>query len=299
MKLFRMFGRGIRDGFKSVGRNFSLSIASIFCISITLLVVALALMASFNVKNVSKNVQNNATIVVFMELNTDDEKLKGFGDILDKDSNIDSYEYKSVEQRKEELAAEDEYFKILVEKLNDDNNIFHASFLIKVKDIKEIEKTVSMLKAQDYVESATYSRDVVEQIITSFSIIEKIAFGIVIILVVVTVFLIINTIKLTIFSRKREISIMRVVGASNWSIKQPFVVEGIIIGLIGSIIPVAVTIYGYIAMYNHFDGQLVSPIFKLIEPQPFVFLISAIVTFVGVLVGMFGSSRAVRKYLKI
>ena len=299
MKLFRMFGRGIRDGFKSVGRNFSLSLASIFCISITLLVVALALMASFNVKNVSKNVQNNATVVVFMELNTDDEAIDDFKQLLSNDEGIDSYEYKSVEQRKEELTAEDEYFKVLVEKLDDDNNIFHASFLVKVKDIKKIEKTVSMLKDQEYVESVTYSRDVVEQIITSFDIIEKITFAIVIVLVLVTVFLIINTIKLTIFSRKREISIMRVVGASNWSIKQPFVVEGMLIGLIGAIVPVAITIYGYIALYNHFDGQLVSPVFKLIEPQPFVFLVSGIVIVVGVIVGMFGSSRAVRKYLKI
>ena len=299
MKLFRMFGRGIRDGIKSVGRNFSLSIASISCISITLLVVSLSLMASFNVKNVSKNVQNNATIVVFMDLNTSDEDIENFKNILDKDEYIDSYEYKSVATRKEELSAEDEYFKILVEKLDDDNNIFHASFLVKVKDIKDIEKTVSILKKQDFVDSVTYSRDVVEQIIRSFDIVEKIAFGIVIVLVIVTVFLIVNTIKLTIFSRKREISIMRVVGASNWSVKQPFVVEGVIIGLLGSIIPVVVTIYGYIGVYNHFDGQLVTPIFKLIEPQPFVFLISGIVIGVGIVVGMFGSSRAVRKYLKI
>jgi len=299
MKLFRMFGRGIRDGFKSVGRNFSLSIASISCISITLLIVSLALMASFNVKNVSKSVQHNATIVVFMELNTSDEDIETFKEMLDKNSNVDDYEYKSVATRKEELSAEDEYFKTLVEKLDDDNNIFHASFLVKVKEIKEIENTVSELKKQESVDSVTYSRDVVEQIIASFDIVEKIAFAIVIILVIVTVFLIVNTIKLTIFSRKREISIMRVVGASNWSIRQPFIVEGILIGLIGSIVPVAVTIYGYIGIYDHFGGQLVSPIFKMIEPQPFVFLISGIVIGVGMLVGMFGSSRAVRKHLKI
>ena len=299
MKLFRMFGRGIRDGFKSVGRNFSLAIASISCISITLMVVSLALMASFNVKSISKNVQNSATLVVFMNLNVSDEAMSKFEEFLSKEENVDTYLYKSIEERKKLLAEEDEYFEALVTALDDDDSIFHACFEVKVKDIKKLDSTVEYIKKNDDVQFVKYSKDVVEEIVSSFDVIEKIVFAVVIVLVVVTVFLIINTIKLTIFSRKREISIMRVVGASNWSIKHPFVIEGMIIGLLGSIIPILITIYGYTSLFDHYNGQFLSPIFKMVNPQPFVFYISAVLVLLGILVGMLGSSRAVRKYLKI
>jgi hypothetical protein len=118
-------------------------------------------------------------------------------------------------------------------------------------------------------------------------------------LLLVTLFLITNTIKITIFSRKREIEIMRLVGASNFSIKQPFVIEGLCLGFLGSIIPIIVTIYGYSALYNRFDGQLFSPFLQLVEAEPFVYFLSLALAAVGIIVGMFGSYTAVRKYLKI
>ena len=139
----------------------------------------------------------------------------------------------------------------------------------------------------------------VEKMITAFDFIEKVTIVIVLAIVLVNIFLIVNTIKLTIFSRKREISIMRLVGASNFSIKYPFVVEGMVIGMIGSIIPILLVIYGYTYLYAHFDGVLFSNLIKLINPQPFVYIVSLVVLVIGVVVGMIGSSRAVRKYLKV
>lgn len=299
MRLFRMFGRGIRDAFKSVLRNFSLSLASISCISITLIVVSLALVASLNVKNVSKDIEGDLTIVVLMKLNTSDDSLRTFESSLQSLDNVASYEFKSIEDRKEQLIAEEEYWKTVIETLNDDDNIFHSSYLVKVKDITKIEDTVDVITKMTDVQSAKYGKGIVEQMITAFDLIEKIVIVVVAILVVVTVFLIVNTIKLTIFSRRREISIMRVVGASNMSIKLPFVVEGMIIGFVGSFVPILITVYGYVALYNHFDGQLITPMFKMIQPQPFVFLISGVMVVLGILVGMYGSSRAVRKFLKV
>ena len=121
----------------------------------------------------------------------------------------------------------------------------------------------------------------------------------VIALILVTVFLIINTIKLTIFSRKREISIMRLVGASNFTIKTPFIIEGMVLGIFGSIIPILTVCFGYVALYNYFDGYLYSRMITLIEPEPFIYMVSGIVLVIGIIVGMIGSASAVRKYLKV
>ena len=150
------------------------------------------------------------------------------------------------------------------------------------------------------VDSAEYGDETISRMINMFDFAGKISIVVAVILMVVTSFLIVNTIKLTIFSRKREISIMRVVGASNMTIKNPFIIEGFIIGLLGSIIPVIAVIFGYKEFYSRLDnGHFMTFWLEFIEPEPFVFLVSLIIVAIGVLVGMFGSSRAVRKYLKV
>ena len=150
------------------------------------------------------------------------------------------------------------------------------------------------------VESAEYGDETITKMIDMFDVAGKVAIVVAIVLMIVTVFLIVNTIKLTIFSRRREISIMRVVGASNITIKNPFIIEGFIIGLLGSIVPVIVTIFGYKAFYDRLDdGHLMTFWLEFIDPQPFIYFVSLMIIGIGVLVGMFGSSRAVRKYLKV
>ena len=128
---------------------------------------------------------------------------------------------------------------------------------------------------------------------------EKATIVIVLALILVTAFLISNTIKLTIFSRRNEIEIMRLVGTRNIVIRQPFIIEGFILGVIGSIIPIIITVYGYIIFYDHFDGYLFSHMVELLNPTALIWKVSLIIMIIGGIVGMFGSSRAVRKYLKI
>ena len=152
----------------------------------------------------------------------------------------------------------------------------------------------------EQVNTVSYGEDTVEKLIVIFDVIRKVSIGAVAALVLVTAFLIANTIKLAIYSRRREIEIMRLVGASNISIKIPFVIEGLFLGVLGSVIPMVITIWGYISLYNFFGGKLMGINFiTLIEPTPFVYLISLLLMVIGVLVGMFGSWRAVRKHLKI
>ena len=153
-----------------------------------------------------------------------------------------------------------------------DENPLMDSFVLKVNDVKKIKvKQVNILKTINGVDTVKYGEGMVEQVISVFDIVQKIVVVVVIALVVVTSFLISNTIKLTIFSRRNEIEIMRLVGASNITIKLPFLFEGFIIGLIGSIIPVCITIYGYVILYSRMHGKLLSNMIMLIKPYPFVF----------------------------
>lgn len=195
------------------------------------------------------------------------------------------------------MSEYDDSFKTVLDYL--DENPLMDSFVLKVNDVKKLSETSEYIKAINGVDTVKYGEGMVEQVISVFDIVQKIVVVVVIALVVVTSFLISNTIKLTIFSRRNEIEIMRLVGASNITIKLPFLFEGFIIGLIGSIIPVCITIYGYVILYSRMHGKLLSNMIMLIKPYPFVFWVSLIVIAIGALVGMYGSIKAVRKYLKV
>ena len=299
MKLFRMLGRSIRDAFKSVIRNFSLSLASISCITITLIIVAIAIMASLNINNFTDEIEKDLTIVVFLDRDADDNDIKDVKRELDKISNVEKITFISKDEVKEQMREESEVFAKVLDGYDEGESPLKDTYQVKVKEIEKIKVTADRIKKVDSVSVVRYGEGMVEKLVSAFTSIKNVTYGVVIALIVVTVFLIVNTIKLTISARKREIGIMRLVGASNFTIKTPFIIEGMILGVLGSIIPIIFTTYGYMAFYKHFDGYLFSKLIVLIKPEPFIYTTSLIVIIIGILVGMIGSASAVKKYLKI
>ena len=299
MKPFRMLGRSVRDAIKSVIRNFSLSLASISCITITLIIVAVAVVASFNVQNFTQAIEKDMTIVVFLDNDATEEDIENVEEEIKRISNVDKYTFQSKKEVKEMMQQESEVFKTVLDTWEDDESPLKDTYQVKVQNVEKIKKTALKIESIDKVSVVRYGEGMVDKMVKAFSSIEKVTYVIVIGLVLVTVFLIINTIKLTISARRKEIGIMRLVGASNITIKLPFIIEGMILGLFGSIVPVILTTYGYLAFYKHFDGYLYSRLIELIVPEPFIYQTSLIVIGIGILVGMIGSASAVRKYLKI
>ena len=299
MKIFRMLIRSIRDAFKSVIRNFSLSLASISCITITLIIVAVALIASYNVEHFTTEIEKDLTIVVFADTDATSDEIEVIKSSLNRMDNVDNFEFVSKKEVKEQMQKESEVLNTVLEGWDENESPLKDTFKVKVKDVLKINDTADEIKGLANVSTVRYGEGMVDKMITAFSSVEKGTYIVVIALVIVTVFLIINTIKLTISARKREISIMRLVGASNFSIKTPFIIEGMILGALGSIIPIIVNIVGYTKFYNHFDGYLYSQLIRLIRPEPFIYQTSLIILGLGILVGMIGSAGAVRRYLKV
>lgn len=300
MKFFRSIKRYFRDAAKSVIRNFSLSLASISCITITLIVVAFSIVLSYNVEKMTEHVSSNISIVVFLDGESTEDDLKQIKASIDRLDNVDSITFKSKQEYAEETKEMDERFSLIVDSWTEDTIPLLDSYEIKVKDIDLIGDTADKIKKMDKIFSVNYGEEYIESVITIFGVIEKVCIGGVIALVLVTAFLIANTIKLAIFSRKTEIEIMRLVGASNMSIKIPFIIEGSFIGFLGTIIPIIIMSYGYNSLYNYLGGQLFSSsLGRLVEPFPFILWSSLLLLLIGLLVGMFGSYRAVKKYLKI
>ena len=297
MKIIRIFIRNVRDAFRSVVRNFSLSLAAITCITITLILVALSMVITANVNNFTKTLEEELSIVVYLN---EDVSAEMENEIYSNISGLEGVEkatLKTKEEWKKEIQSYSSELDATLSYLED--NPLLDSVIVKVKDINSISYVASIIRNYDGVKSALYGEETVDKMIAIFDIVKKATLVVVLALILVTAFLISNTIKLTIFSRKSEIEIMRLVGTSNFVIKQPFIIEGFFLGLIGSAIPIIVTIYGYILFYDHFDGYLFSHLIELIKPMNLVWYISGVLAILGGIVGMFGSGRAVRKYLKI
>lgn len=301
MKVFRIIKRSIRDSIKSVFRNFSLSLASISCITITLIVVAISIVLSYNVNNFTDIIEKNVTMVIFLDMDVDENKIEDIQNQLKNIDNVDTKTVKFIDKMSiaDDMMESSDVLKSVMEDYTRDDSPIQDTFQLKVKNIDSIDKTAKKISKIDGVDLVKYGEEMVKKLVKAFDVVKKGCIYIVIALVLVTAFLIANTIKITIFSRKREIEIMRLVGASNINIKIPFILEGLFLGILGAIVPIILTIIGYNAVYDHFDGVMFSQFIKLVKPEPFVYYISLILVGIGMVVGMFGSSRAVRKYLKI
>lgn len=297
MKIFRFLKRGIRDSFKSVFRNFSLSMAAIACTTITLILVAVSIIVTYNVKNITDKLESELTIVVYLKKDVDAEKIETLNKAFVQMKNVEEVTFKDADEWELDMKEFSDTYSTALDYL-DENPLLDA-FVVKVKDVTDLKKTTEEIREFEYVDSANYGEGMAESIISIMGVIQKLTIIIVIALVFVTAFLISNTIKLTIFSRKSEIEIMRLVGASNMTIKLPFIFEGFILGIIGSIIPVLLTIYGYVFAYDHFKGYVITPLISLVKPFNFILYVALAILAIGSIIGMFGSSRAVKKYLKI
>ena len=300
MRGIRTIRRYIRDAAKSVIRNFSLSLASISCIAITLIVVPFSIIISYNVENFTEQIRKDVTMVIFLDSDATEQDSNRIEKAIRDTNNVEKLTFKSKKEQASDFAKEDEVFSTIVNSWSENNNPLLDSFELKLKDVEQIKDMANKIKKMDKVNSVSYGEDMVNQLITIFDVVKKVSIIAVLALIIVTAFLIANTIKLAIYARKREIEIMRLVGASNISIKIPFVIEGLFLGLIGSILPIIITIYGYTSLYDFFGGKIFnSSLARLIQPTPFVYLASLLLMVIGILVGMFGSWQAVKKYLKI
>ncbi len=296
MKIIRIINKSFKDAFRSVFRNFSLSMASISCTVVTLIIVSIALLVTYNVNSVTKDIEDVLTIVAFIDTSATDADIEHIKDEIALISNVDTLEYNSKDAIKQDLSKNEDLKQIL-ESL--DENPVQSTVVVNVKDVKKIGDTANKIKDMENIVSVKYGESLVNKLISMFDVIRNACFIAVIALILVTAFLISNTIKITIFSRRNELGIMRLVGTSNTVIKLPFIIEGATLGIIGSIIPILLTIYGYTFIYDYIGGNLFTELIVLVKPSVIIYKVSVVLLIVGVIVGMFGSLRAVRRFLKV
>ena len=296
-----MISRPIREGFRGVGRHWAMSISSAMAVTVTLMIMALFLVFSYHLQKFTKNFESSMEIAVMISYDHESESAeKAIQNSIEAIDGVKNVTYFSKEQELEFYLSrfEDERTREAFEPFIGDRNPMHDAYYVETETGAQLSQVAEQIKTISGVDSVEYGGESTLSVVSAMMTVRRFGAIFVVILSLLAVFLIQNTIKLTIYARKDEIKIMRDVGASNGFVRAPFVWEGIIIGFMGAILPVVLLIYGYIRLYRATGGVIFADIFTLVKPIPFLYYISLIVIGIGIIVGLIGSYLSVTRYLR-
>ena len=297
MKGFILFGNSLRDAIKSLTRNIGLSFASFLCMALTLTMIAVVLIIVLNIQYVIFHLEKEIDITVYLEQNISSEEIIGLEEQIKNISNVDTVEFVSKETWKELVTDDSDFLNNTLNILGE--NPLLDSFDIHLKDLRLLSDTAVKLEQIEDVFKVDYGQNFIQVIIEVFDAVKISAFILACILILATFLLINNTIKLTIFSRKEEIEIMRLVGSSNLAIRIPFVFEGILIGFFSSLLPIILIMYSYLLFHEKISHIVLFQTIAFIPPLPFLIYLAIVLILLGILFGRISSFNVVRKYLKI
>lgn len=296
----RIIKNTIKQGLQGLWRNRGMGVASITSISAVLMILGIILILILSINNfVYDTTSKFDTIQIFLEDDLSEDALTEIEDKVKKNEGVVSIMFQSKSQALDQFKKDFGDDAYLLDGL-EENNPLPNSYIIQLEGIKDAENVVNLLKTLDGIEKVKYDKDVIDKLIT---IADYIRFGgviVIAVLVFVSVFLISNTIKLTVASRRREINIMKYVGATNNYIRGPFIIEGVMFGLLGAVISIFMVYYGYEYFFDLVNDRLYT-LFSvfLVAPKMIFTDIAIMFSAIGIGIGALGSLVSLKRFLNV
>lgn len=284
------------EGFRNVWVNRLMSLASVTVLMACLIIMGAGIMIYFNINNVVDKVQSQNVVMVYVADDASEDETTQIGTSLKGISNIESCEF----------VPKEVAFQEQIQSMGGDAALFEGfdeiplpdAYKVTVKDLSQFENTVSQIKQINKVDSVRENSDLASKLLSLRHAVSIVSVGLVVMLFLVALFIISNTIRITMFSRKLEISIMKAVGATNWFIRWPFMIEGMILGTISGIVSLGV-LWGLYAVAEKVFAQTLSLIgFSLVPFSEYWWQILLVFVAIGLFTGGFGSLVSMAKYLK-
>ena len=284
------------EGFRNVWVNRLMSLASVTVLMACLIIMGAGIMIYFNINNVVDKVQSQNVVIVYVADDATEDETTQIGTSLKGISNVESCEF----------VPKEVAFQEQIQSMGGDAALFEGfdeiplpdAYKVTVKDLSQFENTVSQIKQINKVDSVRENSDLASKLLSLRHAVSIVSVGLVIMLFLVALFIISNTIRITMFSRKLEISIMKAVGATNWFIRWPFMIEGMILGTISGIVSLGV-LWGLYAVAEKVFAQTLSLIgFSLVPFSEYWWQILLVFVAIGLFTGGFGSLVSMAKYLK-
>ena len=284
------------EGFRNVWVNRLMSLASVTVLMACLIIMGAGIMIYFNINNVVDKVQSQNVVMVYVADDASEDETTQIGTSLKGISNVESCEF----------VPKEVAFQEQIQSMGGDAALFEGfdeiplpdAYKVTVKDLSQFENTVSQIKQINKVHSVRENSDLASKLLSLRHAVSIVSVGLVVMLFLVALFIISNTIRITMFSRKLEISIMKAVGATNWFIRWPFMIEGMILGTISGIVSLGV-LWGLYAVAEKVFAQTLSLIgFSLVPFSAYWWQILLVFVAIGLFTGGFGSLVSMAKYLK-
>jgi cell division transport system permease protein len=286
----------IREGLTNVKRNRAMTVASITSVTAALLILGLFLIIILNVDSMANQVESQLELKAFINDSYDMSKVTKVGDEIKEINGVKSITFESKKDALNNFKKQLGDKSYLVNGLENDNPM-PQSFIVKVTDANMMKQVSEEIKKIDGVTQVSYGQDVVDKLLGIIKIIRIVGLCVILILFIISVVIISNTIKLGVFARRREINIMKYIGATDWFIRWPFLVEGIVLGLVGSILAIVILglIYGYAAdlVNNKLVIFTLLPVGNVLRQSLMYFLA------IGSLIGALGSGISIKRFLNV
>lgn len=309
--MIRNFFRHLWESIKSLKRNVWMTIASVSSVTITLTLVGIFAAVLLNVERIATGIENNIQINVYLDVDSTDSSettTNEAGETVANDSYHQVYDQISKVSGVESVtySSKDEQLEKLQQTYGDDWSLFDGDsnplqdvYIVEADSPSDVKKVAKKIADIEGVESVDYGGSNSDQLFSIAKFIRTWGFAGTILLVVVAIFLISNTIRMTIMSRQRDIEIMRLVGAKNSYIRGPFFFEGAWVGLLGAIVPSIIIYFAYKTVYSSVNPQFEVQGLSLYPIDTFLPLVIGGMFLVGIIIGALGSVISMRRYLKI
>lgn len=294
----RTIGRHARESLKSIGRNGWMTFASVSAVTVTLILVGVFLVIMMNLNKMATSIEEDVQIRVHIDVAANDKDQQSLKKQITLIPEVKTVKFSPKEKELKDLVnslgEEGKAFKLF-----EQDNPLNDVFTVKTKNPTDTMKVAKKIEKMNYVAKVKYGQGSVEKLFKVIKASRNVGVVLILGLFFTAVFLISNTIKITIIARRREIQIMKLVGATNNFIRWPFFLEGLWLGILGSILPIIVLSIAYYQAYDYLAPKLAGNFMQILPANPFMYQVSGILILMGALIGVWGSVMSVRKFLKV
>lgn len=285
----------LKQAIVNLGRNALMSMASIGILTVSLLILGGFILSAASINQLIGGLESQLEVMVFLKDSVSADEIKAMQADLQKLPDISEVNF----------VSKDKAFKRLKEQMGNKGAVLEEitgnplpnAFEVKAKVPEKVGALADMLVKQPQVEEVKYGKEVVKKLFAFTRVVRIIGAFVMLILSLATVYIIVNTIRLTVFNRRREVQIMKLVGATNWFVRWPFMLEGVLLGFIGALIAVVILHYSYIIIISKLQSQL--PFLPLGGVNADILGLSYWLFLIGIILGSVGSIISLRKFLRV
>lgn len=299
MEIFRRLGNTFKEALKTIYKNLNLGLVTIASAFFTLFIICVIIIVSLNANKIAKEMKSKVNEVeVFIKSDATKFEIDKLKSEIDKININKKVKFRSSEEALDIMKKSWGKNSDLLDNI-ESKGLLPASFVVALENIEDIDNFVNQIKGKDSIDDIKYFNDLIKKTTDIANYIKVLGTIFIIIFMIVSFFIISNTIKLTVYSRSNEIAVMRYVGASNWYIAIPIIIEGVVLSLVASLLAFGASYGVYSYIFDTYLHQVTNNIgiINFINPQELTFTLLKIMLSLGLFIGLVSSVFSIRKYL--